>query len=160
MVAVSRIQPSTQVARMHSGTSEPVTGRLRAVLVGLQVAFTLTLLVDSFTIGSAFLRLVHTDLGFQPSNAVTLKVSLEGPDTKWEAQIWQYYSAVEERLRSIPGVKAVGAVNYLPLSNGVYGGHNTNEVRSKGFGSRAERLDATSGPWAANSFPEAISDLT
>jgi putative ABC transport system permease protein len=116
---VGRIQPSTQVARMHSGTSEPVTGSLRSVLVGLQVAFTLTLLVSSFTIGSAFLRLVHTDLGFQPANAVTLKVSLEGTRYRVGGAKWQYYSAVEERLRSIPGVKAVAAVNYLPLSNSV-----------------------------------------
>ena len=116
---IGRIQPSTQVARMHFGTSEPVTGSLRSVLVGLQVAFTLTLLVSSFTIGSAFLRLVHTDLGFQPANAVTLKVSLEGTRYQVGSAKWQYYSAVEERLRSIPGVKAVGAVNYLPLSNSV-----------------------------------------
>ena len=116
---ISRIQPSTQVARMHSGTSEPVTGSLRSVLVGLQVAFTLTLLVSSFTIGSAFLRLVHTDLGFQPANAVTLKVSLEGTRYQVGGAKWQYYSAVEERLQSIPGVRSVGAVNYLPLSNSV-----------------------------------------
>jgi cell division protein FtsX len=116
---IGRIQPSTHVARMHFGTSEPVTGSLRSVLVGLQVALTLTLLVSSFTIGSAFLRLVHTDLGFQPANAVTLKVSLEGTRYQVGSAKWQYYSAVEERLQSIPGVKAVGAVNYLPLSNSV-----------------------------------------
>ena len=116
---IGRIQPSTQVVRMHSGTSEPATGRLRSSLVGLQFAFTLTLLVSSFSIGSAFLRLVHTDLGFQPANAVTLKVSLEGTRYRGGEAKWQYYSAVKERLQSIPGVKAVGAVNYLPLSNNV-----------------------------------------
>jgi putative ABC transport system permease protein len=116
---IGRIQPSTQVVRMHSGTTEPATGRLRSAPVSLQVAFTLILLVSSFTIGSAFLRLVHTDLGFQPANAVTLKVSLEGTRYQMGGAKWQYYSAVEERLQSIPGVKAVGAVNYLPLSNNV-----------------------------------------
>jgi hypothetical protein len=75
--------------------------------------------VSSFTIGSAFLRLVHTDLGFQPANAVTLKVSLEGTRYQVGRAKWQYYSAVEERLQSIPGVRSVGAVNYLPLSNSV-----------------------------------------
>jgi putative ABC transport system permease protein len=116
---IGRIQPSTQVVRMHSGTSEPATGRLRSALVSLQVAFTLTLLVSSFTLGSAFLRLVHTDLGFKPANAVTLKVSLEGTRYQTGNAKWQYYSAVKDRLQSIPGVKAVGAVNYLPLSNNV-----------------------------------------
>ncbi len=116
---IGRIQPSTQVMRVYFGTSEPVTGRLRSILVSLQVAFTLILLVSSLTIGSAFLRLIHTDLGFQPANAVTLKVSLEGTRYQVGSVKWQYYSAVEERLQSIPGVKAVGAVNYLPLSNSV-----------------------------------------
>jgi len=116
---IGRIHPSTQVVRMHAGTSEPATGRLRSALVSLQVAFTLTLLVSSFTVGSAFLRLVHTDLGFEPANAVTLKVSLEGTSYQSGGAKWQYYSAVEERLQSLPGVKAVGAVNYLPLSSNV-----------------------------------------
>lgn len=116
---ISRIHPSTQIVRMHAGTSEPATGRIRSALVGLQVAFTLTLLVCSFTVGSAFLHLLHTDLGFQPANAVTLKVSLEGTRYQTGDAKWQYYSAVKDRLQSLPGVKAVGAVNYLPLSNNV-----------------------------------------
>ena len=116
---IGRIHPSTQVPRMHAGGSEPATGRLRSALVTLQVAFTLTLLVSSFTVGSAFLRLVHTDLGFQPANAVTLKVSLEGTSYQSGSAKWQYYSTVEQRLRALPGVKAVGAVNYLPLANNV-----------------------------------------
>jgi predicted permease len=116
---ISRIQPSTHVERMHCGTCEPATRRLRSVLVSLQVALTLTLLVSALTLGSAFVRLLHTDLGFQPSNAVTLKVSLEGTRYQAEGAKWRYYSAVKERLLSIPGVKAVGAVNYLPLSNNV-----------------------------------------
>jgi putative ABC transport system permease protein len=47
---IGRIQPSTQVVRVQAGSSEPVTARFRSVLISLQVAFTLTLLVSSFTI--------------------------------------------------------------------------------------------------------------
>jgi putative ABC transport system permease protein len=105
--------------RVQAGSSEPVTARFRSVLISLQVAFTLTLLVSSFTIGSAFLRLIHTDLGFQPANAIMLKVSLEGTRYQGESAKWQYYSALKDRLQSITGIKAVGAVNYLPLSRNV-----------------------------------------
>ena len=38
---IGRIQPSTQAVRMHSGTGDKLAGRLRSVLVSLQVAFTL-----------------------------------------------------------------------------------------------------------------------
>jgi putative ABC transport system permease protein len=116
---IGRIQPSTQVVRVQAGSSEPVTARFRSVLISLQVAFTLTLLVSSFTIGSAFLRLIHTDLGFQPANSVMLKVSLEGTRYQGEGAKWQYYSALKDRLQSITGIRAVGAVNYLPLSRNV-----------------------------------------
>lgn len=116
---MGRIQPSTQLVRARPGTSERVTMRLRSILLSLQIAFTLVLLVSGFGLGSAFLKLVHTDLGFQPANVVTLRVSLEGTKYQSGAAKWQYFSAVRDRLQSIPGVVAVGAVHYLPLSNNV-----------------------------------------
>jgi len=116
---IGRLQPSTQLGRVHPGTSEPVTRRLRSVMVGLQVAFTLILLVSSLTLGSAFLRLLDTDLGFRPANVITLNVSLQGTRYQKGSSEWQYYSAVLDRLRSIPGVESAGAVNYLPLTNNV-----------------------------------------
>jgi putative ABC transport system permease protein len=114
---IGRLQPSTQVVRVHLGGSEPVTRQLRSILVGLQVAFTLTLLVSSFTLGSALLRLLGTDLGFRPANVITLNVSLQGTRYQTGTEEWQYYSAVLDRLRSIPGVESAGAVNHLPLTD-------------------------------------------
>jgi putative ABC transport system permease protein len=116
---IGRLQPSTQLARVHPGASEPVTSQLRSILVGLQIAFTFTLLVSSLTLGSAFLRLIDTDLGFRPANVITLNVSLQGTKYQTGSAEWQYYSAVLDRLRSIPGVESAGAVNYLPLANNV-----------------------------------------
>ena len=116
---IGRLHPSTQLARVNPGASEPVARRLRSILVGVQVAFTLTLLVSSLTLGSAFLRLINTDLGFRPANVITLNVSFQGTTYQKESEEWQYYSAVLDRLRSIPGVESAGAVNYLPLVNNV-----------------------------------------
>jgi putative ABC transport system permease protein len=116
---IGRLQPSTQLARVHPGASEPTTRRLRSILVGLQVALTLTLVVSSLTLGSAFLLLLGTDLGFRPANVVTLNVSLQGTRYQKGSAEWQYYSSVLDRLRSLPGVESAGAVNYLPLTNGV-----------------------------------------
>ena len=116
---IGRIQPSTQLVRVPAGFNEPVTTRMRSILVSIQVAFTLTLLVSSLTLGSAFLKLTHTDLGFHPANVVTLSVSLQGTRYQVGSAKWQYYSAVQEHLQSIPGVEAAGAVNFLPLANDV-----------------------------------------
>jgi predicted permease len=114
---ISRLQPSTQLAHPHSGAMELATKRLRSILVGAQVAFTLALLVSSLTLGSAFVHLTDTDLGFRPTNVITLHVSLQGTKYQSESAEWQYYLAVLNRLRSIPGVESAGAVNYLPLSS-------------------------------------------
>lgn len=114
-----RLQPSTQLARSHAAGSASVGRRTRSILIALQVAFTLVLLVGSLTLGSAFLRLVNSDLGFQPSNVITLNVSLQGTSYQKQSAIWQYYTSVLDRLRSIPGVESAGAVNYLPLANRV-----------------------------------------
>ena len=116
---VGRMQPSMQLVGVHPGASEPVTSRLRSILLALQVAFTLTLLVSSFTLCAAFLRVIHADLGFRPANVVTLSVSLQGTKYESASAKWQYYAAVRERLQSIPGAKAVGAVHYLPLADNV-----------------------------------------
>jgi putative ABC transport system permease protein len=116
---ISRLQPSIQLVRTYPGASEPMTKRLRSILVGVQVAFTLTLLVSSLTLGSAFLHLIDTDLGFRPENVITLNVSLQGTRYQNEKAAWQYYLDVLNRLRSIPGVESAGAVSYLPLANNV-----------------------------------------
>jgi predicted permease len=92
---------------------------LRSILIGIQVAFTLTLLVSALTLGSAFLRLLDTDLGFRPANVTTFNVSLQGTRYQGETAAWQYYASVLDRLLSIPGVESAGAVNYLPLSSNV-----------------------------------------
>ena len=116
---LGRIQPSNLLVRSNPGTAPPFTARLRAALIGLQVAFTLALLVSSLSLGAAFLLLEHTHLGFRPANAVTLNVSLQG--TAYQSQIarWQYYSALRQRLLAIPGVDSAGAVSYLPLAKNV-----------------------------------------
>lgn len=116
---IGSLQPATQLGGMSLGSSGPVRTPLRAVLMSLQVAFTLVLLVSSLSLGSAFLRLMHTELGFRATNAVTLRVSLEGTRYRTGAARWAYYSEVQKRLRSVHGVLAAGAVNYLPLSRSV-----------------------------------------
>jgi predicted permease len=116
---IGGLQPSAQLGRVHTAGREPSTRNLRTILVGMQVALTLTLVVSSLALGSSFLRLLDTDLGFQPANVITMNVSLQGTRYQTRSASWQYYAAVLDRLRSVPGVESVGAVNYLPLKHNV-----------------------------------------
>ncbi len=113
---VGRLLPSAGTVRTQPGLRSSRTKRTRSSLIALQAALTFSLLISSFVVGRTFLNLLHTDLGFLPDHVVTLNVSLQG--TKYsDAGEWQYYSQALEKLHAVPGVKAVGAVSYLPLGN-------------------------------------------
>jgi putative ABC transport system permease protein len=114
---VGRLQPSGEVLRAQSTAG---THRARSVLVTVQAALTLILLASSITMGRTFLQLLHSDLGFQTAHVVTLNVSLEGTKYKGAPEEWRYYSAALDRLRSVSGVEAAGAVSYLPMATNAY----------------------------------------
>jgi putative ABC transport system permease protein len=114
---VGRLQPSGQILRAQSTVG---TRRSRTVLVALQAGLTFILVASSITMGRAFLQLLHSDLGFQTAHVVTLNVSTVGTKYRGAQAEWRYYSAALDRLRSVPGVEAAGAVSYLPLANNAY----------------------------------------
>jgi putative ABC transport system permease protein len=117
---VGRLQPSGQMMRTKPGEAEIRAKRMRAGLVALQAALTLTLVTSAVAMGRTFLRLLDADLGLRPANVVTLSVSLQGTSYRRGAAQWQYYTEALNRLRAVPGVEAAGAVSYLPLANNVY----------------------------------------
>jgi len=60
-------------------------------------------------------ELESAPLGFQPERVLTMQVSL--PTARYEeGEQIPFYEMLYERIRSIPGVGAVGGINILPLS--------------------------------------------
>jgi putative ABC transport system permease protein len=66
----------------------------------------------------SFWRLTNVNPGFQSDHLLTLHVSL--PEQKYtdDSRVVDFYRQMRERLSSLPGVKAVSAVNRLPISGG------------------------------------------
>lgn len=99
-------------------TSGRRAGTLRRALVVGQLAMTTTLLVAAGLLGVSLQRLGGVDLGFDPQGVVQLEVhgsafydlTPEAAGTQWRD--------VMERLGSIPGVEAVGAMDIVPLGGG------------------------------------------
>jgi predicted permease len=106
------IAPAWQAMRLRGGIASRSRLRLRQVLISAQAALTLTLLAAALSMMIGFVRLRGVDLGFQTRNVATLSVSLPGS----KAQSPGYYQAALVRLRSLAGVEAASAINYLPLS--------------------------------------------
>src|SRR5690606_23767007 len=103
------------------GSSEARSrGRLRDALVVLEVAGSLMLLVCAGLLVRSFVRLAHTDPGFDPRPIAYANVSLQGaryrtdngaPD---EAAMTNFADGVLARLRALPGVNSAALVNMLP----------------------------------------------
>ena len=86
---------------------------LRASLVVAEVALSLILLIGAGLLGRSFIQLVSVAPGFEPEHTLTLNVEFfnRKPD-----QAASMLETMLERLRSIPGVRAVGSAHFLPMT--------------------------------------------
>jgi putative ABC transport system permease protein len=107
---------------MH-GASRSVTStlrerRFRSALVVAEIALALILVVGSGLLIESFRNLVRGDLGFNPNNVLAAEVFL--PRDKYPSENppkrLAFLNQAMDKMRAIPGVDSVGAINYLPLS--------------------------------------------
>jgi putative ABC transport system permease protein len=105
------------------GSSGP-TGRARRTLVVVQVALSLVLLSAGGLVVRSFAELVRTDPGFRTDGLFTFRVPIPPslyPEIE-DARAMQ--QRILDELRSLPGVRAAGGTNVLPLatttSQGIY----------------------------------------
>ena len=115
---VSRADVHESLKENSRGAGGGVRNRLRSLFVVAEVALSLVLLVGAGLLFRTFLQLQSVKTGFDPQRVLTLRLSPSGTNFKEDPQFMAYYKQVEERLRSIPGVEAVGAINTLPLAKG------------------------------------------
>ncbi|HEU5173413.1 MAG TPA: FtsX-like permease family protein, partial [Gemmatimonadaceae bacterium] len=94
--------------------------RIRSTLVVAQVALTTILLVGAGLVGRSFVRLLDVDPGFRRERAVVLDVSvpIDARDPAEVARRTRFYDDLIARLGTLPGVRAAGGVNALPLTGG------------------------------------------
>lgn len=96
----------------------PGQARARHVLLAAQIAVTLVLVVAAGVFVRSFIGLTQIPIGFDPSDTVTLRVSLTGPRYANDAQLRGYATALLERARAIPGVRDAAIGSTTPLSSG------------------------------------------
>jgi putative ABC transport system permease protein len=98
---------------------------VRRGLVVAQIALALTLLVGSGLAARSFQRLAAVDPGFDPSNLISLRLSL--PERQYESgeSRLNFHQALLTKLSVLPGVVGVAAVSDLPLGGSLSGqGHS------------------------------------
>jgi putative ABC transport system permease protein len=114
------VLPSLYVGRMHTPASRSSTktrgSRLvRQSLVAAQVMLTMILLAASVCLGRAFLHLMRIDRGYEVQGIVTAGISLDGTTHQLDKRQLAYFEEVLDRIRSLPGVRAASATEFLPL---------------------------------------------
>lgn len=100
------------------GAATEAGGRVRGGLVVVELALGMAVLVGAGLLLRSFAELKRVDPGFRIENTLSARVILPPARYAGRAEIVTFVQQLEERLRSTPGVRDVGAVTVLPL-NGV-----------------------------------------
>ena len=88
----------------------------RSLLLVLEIAMTFVLLIGATLMLRSFDRLINVDAGFKPENVLTFRTFLAKERFPQKQQILNFESELLTRLQNLPGVRAVGATNEVPLS--------------------------------------------
>ncbi|WP_224367415.1 ABC transporter permease [Hyalangium versicolor] len=89
--------------------------QLRGWLVLGEVALALVLLVGATLLLRSFDRLQRVDPGFNPEHVLTLRLILPSSKYPDDPQIVNFFEQLTERVGAVPGVKAAGLTNAVPL---------------------------------------------
>jgi len=119
----ARIDPQEAMQSATRGSTEGRgSGKLRALLVGLEVCLSTVCLIAGGLLLRSFAKLLEADKGFAVRQVVTVDLNL--PDTRYSdhPRKVQFTRSLLDSVRTLPGVITAGVSNKLPLSG--EGGNN------------------------------------
>jgi putative ABC transport system permease protein len=113
MSSAPALQESLQAASTRGSTGKQ--GRIRQGLVVAEVALTLVLLIAAGLLLRSFERLQSVNPGFSAEHVVSFDLTI--PGVKYNTRELQsgFFENLIDRLRTLPGVEAVGTTSRLPL---------------------------------------------
>jgi putative ABC transport system permease protein len=112
----ARSDMTAVLASLGRGSGRGLRGR--DLLVALQVALSMVLLVGSGLLVRSLIRLGDVETGFDPAGVFTANVYLPRgsyPDHAAQSRFW---SALADRLRTLPGVSAAAVTTRIPMVGG------------------------------------------
>jgi predicted permease len=102
-----------EIARLMQTSARRVAGsanarRTHGVMTAAQVALTILLLTTASAAAKGFLRLVNTDLGYDPRNAMSLPIPVhQNSHVSWQDRS-QYFEQLRAKLAAMPEVVEAG----------------------------------------------------
>jgi predicted permease len=116
--ALKRVSPAAlgslvkSGARTSAGRDRQIT---RNMLVVVQTAMALVLLIGSGLMVRSFWEIKNVNPGFVAEDVLTFRLSLPEAEYPATRDVANFHQQVLDRLAGLPGVHAVGAIEYLPL---------------------------------------------
>ena len=107
------------LAGTHKQSVRASARRLNNALIVAQLALSAVLLVGAGLVLKSFQRLLHTDLGFDPRGVTAISLPLPMQKYMTRGGSANATEAIVERLRTLPGVRAASADQFLPYSGSV-----------------------------------------
>jgi putative ABC transport system permease protein len=103
-------------AGARGATSAGAKGASRLLVIA-EIGLAMVLVIGAGLMVKSLLRLQAQDAGFRPDGVMSFQLTLTGSKYAGPDRLIQTYSRMLEDLAGIPGVKAVGAINMIPLVN-------------------------------------------
>ncbi|HUB28708.1 MAG TPA: ABC transporter permease [Terracidiphilus sp.] len=94
------------------------SGKLRSILVIVEMALTVVLVIGAGLLIRTFLNLESVDPGFAMHNVISMSMSMSGSRFQTTAPLAQVVREGTDRLLAVPGVVDVGVSNCLPMAGG------------------------------------------
>ena len=91
------------------------TGKLRSALVVTEVALALVLVIGAGLMTRSFIKLLQVDLGFSTDHRVAINYTISTARNTSEASMLATYQTMLDKVRTVPGVVAAGAIRDLPF---------------------------------------------
>lgn len=114
---ISRVELSESLKEGSRGSTGGRRSRwARSALAVAEVALSLVLLAGASLLLRSFVRVMTENMGFDPSNVLTMQIYLPQIRYSDSARIVNFYNQVIDRTAALPGVQAASAVNFLPLT--------------------------------------------
>jgi len=115
-------------------TGSVASGRFRHALVVTELALALILLIGTGLMVRAFWKLQEVHPGFQPDRLLTMRVSLPQPTYPSPMQTSQFWTTVQQRAATLPGVESASFINGLPPMRQI----QANDTQIEGFVQRKD----------------------
>ncbi len=92
------------------------TNRFRTALITIEVGLVTLLLASAGLLLHSFINVMNADRGYETERILTAETVLVGQPYRRPSQRIAFYQSLIERIQSLPGVSAAGAISDLPAN--------------------------------------------